>query len=269
MAVSAAFPGRLYVINDGGNGPYFYVTNLQGKIEQSVRMAGPENSRADYEGMSLGPCREAKSCLFIGDIGDNHAKRPEVELLIFAEVETFTSPVTPLRRVALTYPDGPHDAEGLAVHPNGDVYVLTKGMDYEARRAWPSKLYRLGRRQWEQAEGPQTPTLIGEIDLARITPKGAAQRALAATGLDIAPDGSRFLVLTYADAFEFLIDPGFDPTSALAPQRFRTIPLRPLLQQECVTYLPDGRSVLYTTESAAKPAEIMQVRCGSSEAGDP
>jgi hypothetical protein len=268
VAVSAAFPGRLYFINDGGNGPYFFVTDMQGKIEQSVRMAGPENSHADYEGMSLGPCLEGKSCLFIGDIGDNYVKRAQVELLIFEETEKFASPAAPVRRVTLTYPDGSYDAEGLAVHPNGDVYLLTKGMDYQARRAWPSKLFRLRRQQWEAANGPQTMTYLGEVDLARVAPPGSGLRALAATGLDIAPDGSRFLVVTYADAFEFLIEPGLDFGKELPPQRFRTIRLRPLLQQECVAYLPDGKSVLYATESKAKPAEIMQVDCGHAGAGD-
>jgi hypothetical protein len=270
MAASAAFPGRLYFINDGGNGPYFFVTDVQGKIEQSVRMTGPENPQADYEGMSLGPCSDAKSCLFIGDIGDNHAKRAQVELLIFEEVEEFTSPAGPLRRLTLFYPDGPHDAEGLAVHPNGDVYVLTKGMDYEAQRAWPSKLFRLRRQQWEQATGPQTLTLLGELDLARIATNGSGLRGLAATGFDIAPDGSRFLVLTYADAFELPIDlgvAGLDLGREVDRGRFRTIRLQPLPQQECAAYLPDARSVLYATESKAKRAEIMQVDCGDSRTG--
>jgi hypothetical protein len=265
MAASTAFPGRLYFINDSGNGPFFFVTDMHGKIEQTVRMAGVEDRHADYEGMSLGPCLGNESCLFIGDIGDNRAKRDHVELLIFEEVATFGNPATPIRRVRLTYPDGPHDAEGLAVHPNGDVYVLTKGMDYETRRAWPSQLFRLHRSQWEQAEGPQALTLLGEIDLSRIATKGSGLRALAATGFDISSDGSMFVVLTYANAFEFPIrldDTKLDLERALALRQFRTIPLLRLPQQECIAYLSEGRSVLYATESQRKPAEIMEVTCG-------
>lgn len=266
MAVSAAFPGRLYVMNDGGNGPYFFVTDMQGNIEQSVRMVGPETARADYEGMSMGPCLQGKSCLFIGDVGDNRAKRARVELLIFEEVDRFTSPAVPLRRISLTYPDGAHDAEAIAVHPNGDVYVLTKGMDHAAH-TWPSKLFRLRRQQWEESTGLQTLTLVGEIDLSRFAAKSSGLRALAATGLDIAPDGSRLIVLTYENAIEFSIDlavPSLDLKRELAGDAFTTIALRPLQQQECVAYLPNGRSFLYATESKAERAEVMQVTCGDS-----
>jgi hypothetical protein len=270
MAASAAFPGRLYFINDGGNGPFFFVTNMHGRIEQSVRMSGSEDRQADYEGMSLGPCLDGKSCLFIGDIGDNRARRTHVELLIFEEVARFTTPATPLHRVRLAYPDGPHDAEGLAVDPNGDVYVLTKGMDYQARHAFPSKLFRLRRSQWEQAEGPQTLAFLGEIDLSRIAAKESGLRALAATGFDISSDGSKFVVLTCANAFEFPIrlgDAELDLERQLALHRFRTIPLRRLPQQECIAYQSQGRGLLYATESHGKPAKIMQVTCdeGSRE----
>jgi hypothetical protein len=217
--------------------------------------------------MSLGPCLQEKSCVFIGDIGDNLAKRAEVELLIFEEVENFSIPATPLRRVTLTYPNGPQDAEGLAVHPNGDVFVLTKGMSYQTRNVWPSKLFRLRRQQWEDGKGPQSLTLLGEIDLARIAAKGSGFRALAATGFDLSPDGSRALVLTYADAFELPIDlgmAGLDLKRELALTAPRTVKLQPLEQQESVTYLPDGRSILYATESKARPGQIMQVTCDDS-----
>lgn len=265
MAASMTFTGRLYFINDGGNGPFFFVTDMQGRIEQAVRMAGVEDPQADYEGMSLGPCSDATSCLFVGDIGDNHAKRAQIELWIFEEVGRFSNPAVPLRRVRLTYPDGPHDAEGLAVDPNGDVYVLTKGINYEARRAWPSKLFRLRRSQWEKAEGPQRLTLAGEIDLGRIAAKESGLRALAATGFDISSDGSKFVVLTYANAFEFPIRLGVPQLALereLASRRCRTIPLQQLPQQECIAYLPGGRNLLYATESHGRPAEIMQVACG-------
>jgi hypothetical protein len=271
MAVSAAFPGRLYFHNDSDNGPYFYVTDMRGKIEQSVRMDGPEDVRADYEDMSVGPCLAGKSCVFIGDVGDNPAKRARVELLIFEEVERFTSPAIPLRRIVLTYPDGPHDAEGIAVDPNGDVYVLTKGRDRQRRRNRPSMLFRLRKQQWEEATESQTLTLLGEIDLSRFAARESNRHALVASGFDIAPDGSRFVVLTYENAFEFPIQLGMlnlDLKTELARAAVTTIALQPLQQQESIAYLPDGRSLLYATESQAKQAEIMEVTCGDSSAGN-
>ena len=51
-------------------------------------------------------------------------------------------------------------------------------------------------------------------------------------------DGTRLLVLTYADAFEYSMD--FKDR--------QKIPLTYLQQQESVAYLPGSRSFIYTTE---------------------
>jgi hypothetical protein len=88
------------------------------------------------------------------------------------------------------------------------------------------------------------------------------------TGLDIAPDGKRMLVLTYQNAVEILVD--FD---RLNPQRatnlpekgdsgaYRVVALRRLPQQEGIAYPPDGRGFLYDTEPKNEQAEIVRVDC--------
>jgi hypothetical protein len=68
------------------------------------------------------------------------------------------------------------------------------------------------------------------------------------TDLSISDDGLHFLVLTYTGAIEF--DRDFNP---------HTIPLLFLEQQEAVSYLPGGRSFIYTTERFGNlPAWIMR-----------
>jgi hypothetical protein len=92
-----------------------------------------------------------------------------------------------------------------------------------------------------------------------------------ASGFDIAPDGSRFVILTYENALEFPIQlgtPNLDLKKELARAAVTTIALQPLQQQESVAYLPDGKSILYATESQSSRAEIMQVTCGDPSAGN-
>ena len=64
----------------------------------------------------MGPC-SGGSCLYIGDIGDNDAKRKRVTIYRVPEPEPTAQQPRPLDAVYhLTYPDGAHDAESLLDH---------------------------------------------------------------------------------------------------------------------------------------------------------
>ena len=59
--------------------------------------------------------------LYIGDIGDNLAQRPEIAVYRMPETSTVAEKIT------LRYPDGPHDAEALLVDPrDGTIVIVTK-----------------------------------------------------------------------------------------------------------------------------------------------
>ena len=141
IAVSRKYPGRLYHVNDSGGGPYFYLTDMKGAGTQRVKIEGLIYDRSsDYEDLGLGRCGLNKSCLFIADIGDNREKREYARLILVEEKEDYASSVTPVSVIKLVYPDRAHNAEGLAVHPNGDVYVLTKEENLDKLEAYPSRL---------------------------------------------------------------------------------------------------------------------------------
>jgi hypothetical protein len=124
VAASRRFANRLYHINDSGDSGRFYITDWEGNNTKAVAVEGfrPE----DAEALSLGPCGAGRSCLFLGDIGDNNRARRAIEIAVIDEVESFSSPVKPRKMLKLQYPDGPHDAESMAVHPNGGIFILTK-----------------------------------------------------------------------------------------------------------------------------------------------
>jgi len=229
MAASSQFAGRLYHINDSGDAGQFYITRSDGSDAQAVRVAGfaPE----DTEALSLGPCPQQtrNSCLYIGDIGDNDSRRKSIEIVVVDELRNFSDIAKPRSRLKIRYPDRPHDAESMAVHPDGTIFILTKES--------PARLFKAKPNVAEQ-----TLTLVTTLD-----PGGRP------TDMSISDDGMRMLVLTYKDAVEYSMD----------FMHSQKIILNFLQQQESVTYLPGSRSFLYTTEQLLPglPQYLMKVDC--------
>jgi hypothetical protein len=232
LAASRKFPGRLYHINDSGDNGTFYTTDSDGKNTKAVAI---ENFKPqDTEALSLGPCGVERACLFIGDIGDNERRRQSIEIVVVDEAENFPKSVKPRQRLRLRYPDGPHDSESMAVHPDGTIFILTKES--------PARLFRVDPRA-----GTPALTAVMTLDVGG-----------APTDISISDDGSRLLALTYLEAVEFGIDFG------KFTLRYRQkIPIQFLQQQEAVTYLAGGRSFIYSSERFLLPeAWIMRVDCG-------
>ena len=203
--------------------------------------------------------------MFIGDIGDNRARKDYVEIIIVPELEQYGTFVKPLKRVKIRYPDGPHNAEGMAVYPNGDIYIITKEENLRELEAYPAKIYKLPAQTWQyEANKIKTVDYIGEIDLEIINPAATAYGQVV-SAFDIAPDGKSFIVLTYENAIEFNIDLSnqlIKPTSQLEKGKdYKVIELRSLPQQESITYLPSGQSFLYNTEHHWFEAPIIRVDC--------
>jgi len=229
MAVSRQFPGRLYHINDSGDTGRFYITGMDGRGTKPVRVSGfnPE----DTEALSLGPCPAGGrgSCLYLGDIGDNDSNRKSIEIVIIEELKDFPQMVAPRNTLKLRYPDRAHDAESMAIHPNGTIYILTKEQ--------PAALFKANLNAREQTLVPVRTLDVGSKP----------------TDMAISDDGARLLVLTYADAVEYSMD--------LKQQQ--KIRLNFLQQQESVAYLPGSRSFLYSTERLLPmlPQWIMRSDC--------
>ncbi len=263
LAVSRQFSDRLYHVNDSGDGPFFYLSNARGGNLQAVRIAGFNARNADVEDIAIGPC-SIGSCLFVGNIGDNLEIRDSIEVFVIAEQMEYSDVALPLQRLELSYPDGPHNAEAMAVHPNGDIYILTKESDDGSRRALPAKLYKIASSQWQEASGVQTLSFVGELDLPALSPSLLGYFTRVVTALDISPDGKRFLVLTYENAFEFFFAQApvqLKPTRQLREGvDYLAIRLRRLPQQEGIAYV-DNRSFLYDTEALGSAPEIRLVEC--------
>jgi hypothetical protein len=119
--------------------------------------------------------------------------------------------------------------------------------------------------QWRNGKGPQTLEPVLAFDWPGVLPNSLALGRLA-TSMDIAPDGKRFLILTYVEAVEFYFDlskPIPDQRTWKEGQHYRRIPITTLEQEEGIAYLPDGRGFLYDTERAisSRLARIFKVSC--------
>ncbi len=235
--------------------------DLDGRNMKIVTVAGPNPK--DWEDMALGPCGDSNDCLFFGDIGDNERRRQNLELVVVRERAVFPSSVPADYRVILRYPDGPHNAEAMAVHPDGALYIATKD---------PARLqiFRLKPEQWRTGKGLPREAVLEEVltwDWATLLPNSLALGRVA-TGMDIAGDGKRFLILTYVEAVEFFFDlskPVPEQRTWKEGQHYRRVSLTTLEQQEAIAYLPDGKGFLYDTERAivSRPARIFRVNCAN------
>ncbi len=180
IAASRRNPGVLYVHNDSGDGPRIYALNEKAQLLGACTIKGA--SERDWEDIAVGPGPDPnRDCLYVGDIGDNGGKRPEIIVYRVPEPKpdaaTPFGPMTigPADTIRLVYPDGPRDAETLLVDPlTRDLYVISK------RELLP-KVYR--------AAYPQSTTQQIKLEHVAILPPGTFP-----TGGNVSPDGRRVIV---------------------------------------------------------------------------
>lgn len=184
-----ANPDVWWVHNDSGHPNVVYALDATGAVRGTYTVAGA--TALDWEDLTVAPGPTPGSgTVFVGDIGDNAAARPEIQVYRFAEptVPLSGSPAVATLPAAdvlhLTYPDGAHDAETLMYDPaTGDLVVVTKVLT-----GGTVGLYRAPAN----AAAGSTTVLTKIRDLA--LPTGLAN---AVTAGDISSDGRTLALRTY------------------------------------------------------------------------
>ena len=111
--------GTLWTHNDSGDGPRVLALDRRGRLQREVVLNGAE--AIDWEDIAV-----RGRTVYVGDIGDNLAARPNVTVYRFREPPPGVTSVTQ-ERIDLRYTDGAHDAETLLVDPrSGAIIVITK-----------------------------------------------------------------------------------------------------------------------------------------------
>ncbi len=251
IAASQLVSGRLYHINDAGNSPAFVVTDSAGADARTVALDGVDT--IDTEEIAVGACphQTKESCVYIADIGDNDFARSDIQLYIVKERSQYGSRVTPDFVVSLSYPDGrAHNAESLAIHPDGWIYLLTKEI--------PAQLHRIAIDRIDDQGASLTLDFLGTLDLREWLDGTDKPSKIIPTAMAIHPSGDQIVILTRAAGVSFNIDLAKD-----LPNRSRInlneeiesigiqgiqLPKTKLPQTEAVTYIDNGSAIVISTE---------------------
>jgi hypothetical protein len=133
LALGRRSPDVLWSMNDSDD-PTVTALSTTGEVKGQVRITGA--AVRDWEALSIGPC-PGGSCLYVGDIGDDGAKRMQVTIYRVPEPQANDTATAQADAFVLAYPDKAHDAEALFVTPDRNLFLITKGH--------PTVLYRAPR----------------------------------------------------------------------------------------------------------------------------
>lgn len=125
--VAMAQDGRVWVLQDSGNAAELRGLEEHGVGVKVLALDGARN--VDWEELQVGPCHPPSDapmsrCFYVGDIGDNDAKRDTVQIYRVPE-PMGTGRVKPAV-LSFRYPEGPRDAEAFVVLPSGRIQVFSK-----------------------------------------------------------------------------------------------------------------------------------------------
>ena len=125
LAVSARHEGVVWTHPDGGSVAEVMAVDGRGRTVATVRLRGIDPY--DPEAMAPGRDDNGRPALFLGDIGDNRARRSDISVFRLVEPRRLVDQTVEADWFRFTYPDGPRDAEALLVDPrDGRIWVATK-----------------------------------------------------------------------------------------------------------------------------------------------
>lgn len=234
LVASARDPGVLWSINDSGSLPRLFRLDEDGQALGRVWVRG----RWWRDTETLATWQEDDThWLLVGDVGDNRGVRDEVAVFAVAEPARGDRTARIAWTIRFRYPDGPRDAEGIAVDAvAGDLLVLSK-------RDKPARLYRV----------PLSARDADEVVVAEYlgSPAGDAI-AGDATGLDLDADGRELMVLSYGGLYLWRRAPGeaWPDVLALPPQ---ALPMPRLRKAEAMALSATPGRVLVGAERLPTP----------------
>jgi hypothetical protein len=239
LAASHLHPGLLYAHNDSGDSARFFALTAQGHVDAELDLM--DATATDWEDISVGPCPSG-SCVYVGDTGDNKVDRTQYVIYRLAEPATLPSDgrvvtITSYESFPFVYPDGPHNAETLLVHPvTGQIFIVIKETGIDAT------VYEMPLPL--QAGQQVTLSLYSALTLSPI--EGVV------TDGSFHPCGDRLLIRTTGTTglFELTRTPGASMASLFMATPVR-VPVAVEPQGEAVTYTIDGRSYFTGSETVS------------------
>ncbi len=236
LSASAKNRGVLWTHNDRGSTARLYAISTEGKLLATCTVWGV--LAHDWEDIAIGPGPDPNiEYLYIGDIGDNKAKRDSIAVHRVPEPEIDVNSVGSTLRlkefetIKLRYPDGSRNAETLLLDPvTKDIYIVSK----ESK----TKVYRAGY--------PQSTNKVTTMEQVGTIGSGTA------VGGDISQDGSMIIIKGYFSASLWERAEGQSVAEALEGKRCR-IPLILELQGEAICFDAEGAGYFTVSEHKYQP----------------
>ncbi|WKN40937.1 hypothetical protein [Tunicatimonas pelagia] len=189
IVASRSNPDVLWTHNDSGNDSKIFAISSSGETIGEWVVAGATNR--DWEDIAIGPGpEEGVHYLYVGDIGDNQAVHPSLNIYRFPEPiinddNPASGTIQGVEKINIRYPDGARDAETLLVDPlNKDLLILSK-------RDRLARLYRLPFPQ--STSSTITAEKVGEW------PREIGGIFNQPVGGDISPNGRELLIKSYVE----------------------------------------------------------------------
>lgn len=234
IAPSYLQPGTYFTHNDSGDGPRFFRFDAKGHVLASYTVDVP-NAR-DWEDIE---CARIKgtSTLFVGDIGDNKAKREHIKVYRMREPHGPSQKITQFDDLEIKFPDQAQNCEAMFVDPKtGDLWFVTKVMSGK------SNVYTLPA---PKASGKFTLVKVGQLEVGTAVPMSQV-----VTAGSCSPDGKFVILRTYTAIFEYRVGKSFRDWFKSEPARVEA-PLES--QGEGICYSADGKQILTTSEGSPCP----------------
>ncbi|MEU8254040.1 hypothetical protein AB0C06_07215 [Micromonospora inaquosa] len=250
------------VINDGtevaARKRIFFLDSKCKIAKEPVRYSG----QGPFDTEDLALSKDGRT-LWIADTGDNPDSKERR-----SRVALWSMPVTGSNQPTLhrlSYPESkPHDAEALLIGDDGKPLIITKVTSGKAEIYTPSAALK------SVDTDPVPLQKAGEFTLPKTQTENPLNTfgRIAVTGASRTADGSRVVLRTYADAFEFDVTDG-DIVAALTTGKPRVTPLADPFG-EAISYTADGKAFLTVSEagrfSEDEPLDILSYNPSTSTA---
>jgi len=249
LARSQKADNVLWTINDNGAKEWIHAISPRGARLGELDLKKSDNR--DWEDLASFVLDDTPY-LLIADIGDNDAQHKKSRLYVVEEPDVSKSGKAKVAwRIDFRYPDGPRDAESVAVDiENRRALILSK-------RDIPPVLYELPL----VPEGDKTISARWLGTIASL-PRPSRQDVEFApktkdwhwqpVGMDISADNLAAVILTYRAVYYFTRQPGQGWFDALN-QRPQRVSIGNFRNAEAIAFANDKRSVIVTGENRHSP----------------
>jgi hypothetical protein len=237
LACSRRQPGLFWTHNDSGGDARFHLFDAKGRDLGSCVL--PDVLAYDWEDMASFTW-QGKHYLLLCDVGNN-GLASDVQILylveeppVDADKGVAVEKVPVVQTVFLSYEDDHRNCEAVAVDPT-DRTILLATKQFELK----CYIYAL---PWPK-DNPKKAFTARRIATVKIP---------LVTGMDVSPDGHRAVLVTYANAYEFVRkeNEGWAAAFSREPREIR-MPVR--IQGESICYGSDGKTLYLTSEKLPTP----------------